>query len=1051
MVNIIFQPEKALKKAEELLTVGQASDALTMMHGVATNKKIRQWQAAFEPMMIRHVELCVELRKGKMAKDALYQYKNLCQPNNLESLEKVMRHFLELAEGRVETARAKSEQVAVDIEDLEATQTPESIMMSSVTDEDTKDRMDREYLTPWLKFLWETYRTVLDVLRNNFKVEPVYQETAQKAFKFCLNYQRKIEFRRLCEILRNHLNSLAKYSHQINAISLNNPESLQMHLETRFAQLNAASSLELWQEAFRTIEDIHGLTLMSKKTPKLSLMTDYYEKLTQIFLVAENYLIHAFAFKKYYTMAKLNKAMAATDKQRMATMVLLSALSIPVVSATRGQYGYLDADEQQTRNMKLASYIGLSKPPTRDLLLKELVAKDIVDQAIPEIKQLYHVLEVDFDPLTLCKKVMPLTEFLEKDEKFVIYVKAIKEVTLTRLLQQLGEVYKTIKLQTIAELAPFTSMHTIEKFIMEGCKRGDFQIRINHMTQSVIFGVSSLSASSTDETLGGAHLQTVEIRSQVARLSKKLHHVIEMIEPSKQQQKEQDKLKAVQAIVPQLESEHMLTLGRKLIIEQRKIQMENLLLEKERDEMRERFQRQIKEQEAEKTRLVEESKKRDQDRYEREKAEVERQKKMKAAEELAKKSMSIGIQLKVEDIAGMSADEILRKQIEQLENEKKELKTKMNNMAKKMDHLERAQRKEEIQLLEKEFESSKKADREYHEQMYAQAYNQSKQAHEKAMEMKAKFLEIQTDAEKFREHVLELRRAAHAKKVAETNALMEAEKAQRRQDYYNEKQQELQRKKEETERKKREEEEALAAQRKKEEEAEQKRKEREEHQRKLDEIARKQREREEEVERKRLERLAKERRDKIEKALADNPPPLLEEKPIEKAAKGKYVPPSMRASTEAGGIVSKKIEKSPPPSSAPTPTPSLSSTFSPSPSPSTPSNASPPSGSPLPPETEEKPKKGAYVPPSKRQTGGNNPAPASPAASQPPVQNTGNVTGIERREDRPQRDDRLPREGDRSERRDDRPPRDAERRDERPPRAREDKPKDDGWTTVKKK
>lgn len=41
--------------------------------------------------------------------------------------------------------------------------------------------------------------------------------------------------------------------------------SLQLHLETRFAQLEAAAKLDLWQEAFRTIEDIHGLMGMSKK------------------------------------------------------------------------------------------------------------------------------------------------------------------------------------------------------------------------------------------------------------------------------------------------------------------------------------------------------------------------------------------------------------------------------------------------------------------------------------------------------------------------------------------------------------------------------------------------------------------------------------------------------------------------------------------------------------------------------------------------------------------------------------------------------------------
>jgi translation initiation factor 3 subunit A len=49
------------------------------------------------------------------------------------------------------------------------------------------------------------YRTILEILRNNNKLEALYAMTANRAFAFCITYKRTTEFRRLCEILRNHV------------------------------------------------------------------------------------------------------------------------------------------------------------------------------------------------------------------------------------------------------------------------------------------------------------------------------------------------------------------------------------------------------------------------------------------------------------------------------------------------------------------------------------------------------------------------------------------------------------------------------------------------------------------------------------------------------------------------------------------------------------------------------------------------------------------------------------------------------------------------------
>lgn len=77
-----------LQRAQELIAVGQSPAALTVLHEHVTSKRSRNSPiASLEPVMILFVELCVDLRKGKSAKDGLYQYKNIAQNNNVGTIE----------------------------------------------------------------------------------------------------------------------------------------------------------------------------------------------------------------------------------------------------------------------------------------------------------------------------------------------------------------------------------------------------------------------------------------------------------------------------------------------------------------------------------------------------------------------------------------------------------------------------------------------------------------------------------------------------------------------------------------------------------------------------------------------------------------------------------------------------------------------------------------------------------------------------------------------------------------------------------------------------
>lgn len=63
----------------EFLEVGKKQPALDVLYDVMKSKKHRTWQKIHEPIMLKYLELCVDLRKSHLAKEGLYQYKNICQ------------------------------------------------------------------------------------------------------------------------------------------------------------------------------------------------------------------------------------------------------------------------------------------------------------------------------------------------------------------------------------------------------------------------------------------------------------------------------------------------------------------------------------------------------------------------------------------------------------------------------------------------------------------------------------------------------------------------------------------------------------------------------------------------------------------------------------------------------------------------------------------------------------------------------------------------------------------------------------------------------------
>lgn len=669
------------------------------------------------------------------------------------------------------------------MEDLEAIETPESILLSTVSGEQTRDRTDRAIVTPWLKFLWETYRTVLEILKNNARLEIMYQATALQAFGFCQKYTRKTEFRRLCELLRNHVQNAAKYQSQMHAINLSDPDTLQRHLDTRFQQLNVAVELELWQEAFRSVEDIHTLLSLSKRPAKNVMMANYYEKLTRIFLVSENYLFHAAAWSRYYNLLrqsastlasgqsfkKDNPAVSDTDMSRAASFVLLSALSIPVISTSRSRGALMDIDEvRKNKNNRLTNLLGMSQAPTRAVLFKDAMSKSLLQRVTPEIRELYQILEVDFHPLSICQKISPILTQIGADPGMEKYVLPLQQVILTRLFQQLSQVYESVELIFVHHLALFPEPYqvtsgTIEKFIMNGCKKGDLAIRIDHATGVLTFDSDVFSSAKTVHPGSGGMSAEIEtssiqrlqrtpaeiVKSQLARLAHTLYVTCQYVDPEYNEARQQAKSAAFTRARVGAEQEHQDTLARRAIIEKKKELASDALQKKQKEEeTRKRLLIQQR-QEAESLRLAEEHKERERRRLKDEQDRIRRENNEKELNDLLKRGINLG----EIDLDELDSNRLRLLKITQLEKEKNDLYKNLRVTGKRIDHLERAFRKEELKLLPNDYEAQRARDGASYDKLKQEKLKETERKHKEDVALKYRLSRLLPVYEQFRSNL----------------------------------------------------------------------------------------------------------------------------------------------------------------------------------------------------------------------------------------------------------------------------------------------------------
>lgn len=54
---------------------------------MVSSRRYKTWQTAYETIMLKYMDLCVQLQQHRQAKDGLHQYRNMAQQQAPGSLE----------------------------------------------------------------------------------------------------------------------------------------------------------------------------------------------------------------------------------------------------------------------------------------------------------------------------------------------------------------------------------------------------------------------------------------------------------------------------------------------------------------------------------------------------------------------------------------------------------------------------------------------------------------------------------------------------------------------------------------------------------------------------------------------------------------------------------------------------------------------------------------------------------------------------------------------------------------------------------------------------
>ena len=424
-------PEGTLARIEELSKINDSEGILSLAKEFYNNSKKKVYTKTIDLILYNVVNHCIKLRKINDFKECLYFYRIMTslRLDNYESM--LSKIYLQIEK---EYKMNYDELKKTTIDDLDLEQSPEKLIMDSIdllrndnnlsSEEGIDNNSKKNDFILLMKFTWTAYKFLLELARVNNKLLILYNKILNSCFLFCINLNRKLEFKRIADSVRGYLDVLLsnKQYSVPNKLNISKSDTIKTLINSRLSVFKTGLALEQWQECFKTVEGIVTLFNMfnelkenevEKKKVAIpnNIYTMYYNNLSELFLQNGYYLYYGFSLiklKNYVNKLKRNIEVLNKTKPKLAESYISLIMKVNEEELCNGiVYSYLlgnynkefnkigfevlegITDRDLGFNQKIKSALELDILPSKEYLYEYINNNNILVNCNEDLKTLF--------------------------------------------------------------------------------------------------------------------------------------------------------------------------------------------------------------------------------------------------------------------------------------------------------------------------------------------------------------------------------------------------------------------------------------------------------------------------------------------------------------------------------------------------------------------------------------------------------------------------------------------------------------------------------------